>query len=349
MKATGHPVPKRRPTHASAVPAKAAARVLTPPSPGRRPSAESLTPQLSAAPNDRRSYGLLWEAYAKDAYFAEKRERTRNDYLKVRMWLGEAAWTMFPASLTSEEVLALRDKAFAEKGRRFANYVIQVLRLTIEWGRPRGWLRGNPESNPAMSIRLLPRPKGARTVNRAWKDAEVHAFLQHAPPTVRLAFALGLFAGMREGDVVSAEWVSYDGATLEWRSRKNSEPNAIPVSGVLKALLESAWRARRPTHICQNSFGRPWKNQSSLRAAFFRTVNRLQAEGLLGPGTTFHGLRHTVGAFGRNSGASDFHVAAALGDRSIAMAALYGANADRRAGQFKIMSALQEHFSAEPF
>ena len=66
-----------------------------------------------------------------------------------------------------------------------------------------------------------------------------------------------------------------------------------------------------------------------------------------GPGTTFHGLRHTVGAFGRDTGASDFHVAAALGDRSTAMAALYGASADRRSGQFKIMGALQEHFVSE--
>ena len=196
-----------------------------------------------------------------------------------------------------------------------------------------------------MAIRLLVRPKGLPTVNRAWKDAEVRAFLAHAPRQVKLPFALGLFAGMREGDVISAQWVAYDGATLEWRSRKNSEPNLVPVTGVLKQLLDEAWSTRHPIWICLNSLGRPWASQDSLRAGFFFTVRRLQKRGLLGLGSTFHGLRHTVGAFGRDTGTSEFHVAAALGDRSTAMAALYGANADRRSGQFKIMGALQEHFS----
>ena len=47
-------------------------------------------------------------------------------------WLAEEAWAAMPATLTSEQVLALRDKAFRAKGRRFANYVVQVLRLTLE-------------------------------------------------------------------------------------------------------------------------------------------------------------------------------------------------------------------------
>ena len=153
---------------------------------------------------------------------------------------------------------------------------------------------------------------------------------------------------MREGDVFSAQWVSYDGSTLEWRSRKNKEANLVPVTGVLKACLDEAWRSRHPTRICLNSWGRPWKTQDSLRATFYRTVADLRARGLIGPGATFHGLRHTVGAFGRNTGASDFHVAAALGDRTTTMAALYGAAADRRTGQYRIMAALQEHFSMEP-
>jgi hypothetical protein len=33
----------------------------------------------------------------------------------------------------------LRDKAAKAKGRRFGNYVLQVVRLVLEWGKERGW------------------------------------------------------------------------------------------------------------------------------------------------------------------------------------------------------------------
>ena len=112
---------------------------------------------------------------------------------------------------------------------------------------------------------------------------------------------------------------------------------------MLKTFLDTAPRTHE--HICLNSDGNPWKNESSFRSAFSKTVRRLQKEGLIGPGATFHGLRHTVGASGRDDGASDFQVAAALGDRSIAMAALYGAEADRRRGQDNVLGSLQNRFA----
>jgi integrase len=64
---------------------------------------------------------------------------------------------------------------------------------------------------------------------------------------------------------------------------------------------------------------------------------------LVGKGLTFHGLRHTVGAIARGANASDWSLAAALGDRSTAMAQVYGRDADRRAAQRDVMLKVQKH------
>jgi integrase len=194
-----------------------------------------------------------------------------------------------------------------------------------------------------MSVPMPPRSKNRKKVNRRWNDEEVRAYLAHAPEGVKLGLALGLFAGMREGDVVAAAWSGAVGGRLKWKSKKNGEDNDVPITGVLKVLLDAAPQTH--ARICLNSDGNPWASEDSFRSAFFKTVRKLQKLGLIGPGATFHGLRHTVGASGRDDGASDFHVAAALGDRSIAMAALYGAEADRRRGQDKVLGSLQNRFA----
>jgi len=62
-------------------------------------------------------------------------------------------------------------------------------------------------------------------------------------------------------------------------------------------------------------------------------------------GATFHGLCHTVGVNARGEGGSEFRVTAALGDRSTAMAELYGRDADRQSAQSAVLRGVQERFT----
>jgi hypothetical protein len=73
-------------------------------------------------------------------------------------------------------------------------------------------------------------------------------------------------------------------------------------------------------------------------------VRKLTKAGHLQPGCTFHGLRHTVASGARDAGESDYRVAAAIGDRSTAMAAVYGRSADRQGAQGAILEATQKGF-----
>lgn len=93
--------------------------------------------------------------------------------------------------------------------------------------------------------------------------------------------------------------------------------------------------------LALNSYGEPW-SASGLRASFLKRVRALTEAGALQPGCAFHGLRHTIAAFARNDGASDFGVASAIGDRSTAMAAVYGRDADRQGAQLAVLEGVQK-------
>lgn len=284
----------------------------------------------------------LWDAYASrdTPEWTTLKPRTRSDYQKVRDWIGPAANKVMVRTITSQAVLALRDKAFKAKGRRFANYVITVLHIVLGWGKLRNWV----SENAAHGVPSIRRPTGAKKVNRAWTPSEVAAFANAAPTQLLVPFALGLFAAMRQGDALIVTWKAVVGGRLEWIAGKNGQEIDAPITGPLKLVLDEA-RAKRgdAVQIAVNSYGEPW-SQSGFRASFFKLIRKLTAEGKMQPGCTFHGLRHTIGAHASNDGHSDRQVAAAIGDRSPAMAQIYARDADRKSALTSILEAAQKRF-----
>lgn len=286
------------------------------------------------------SYGALWVEYRKSPKWSALKPRTRSDYQAVRDWLGSAADVPL-VTIKSTDLERLRDRAATEKGRRFANYVIQVLRLTMRWGQKRGFCK----ENPAAGLGMLAKPRGEARVNRAWSDDEVRAFMEAAPFHLLVPFALGLYAALRQGDALRLTWTAYDGRSLSWIAGKNDERVCIPVAADFKAILDHAKTARADAlQIAVNSAGAPW-SQSGFRASFFKLVGRLKRAGKLDPGCTFHGLRYTVAAAGREAGMSEYQVAAMIADRSTAMAARYGRDADVGAARETGLGFVQKRFA----
>lgn len=285
----------------------------------------------------------LWSAYASrdTPEWTTLKPRTRSDYQKVRDWIGVGAEKAAVQTITSQKVLQLRDKAFRARGRRFANYVVTVLHIILGWGK----LRGLVETNAAHGVPAIRRPTGARKVNRAWSPEEVAAFAAEASTQLLVPFALGLFAGMRQGDALIVTWSAVTGGRLEWIAGKNGEECEAPITGPLALVLAEAKAQRGAAlQIAVNSRGQPW-SQNGYRASFFKLVRRLTKEGKLKPGCTFHGLRHTIGAHAANQGSSDRQVAAAIGDRSSAMAQIYARDAERKSAQVAILTAAQKRFA----
>lgn len=294
---------------------------------------------VSEAP--RGTYAELWDRYRESPEWRGLKPRTRSDYQAVRDWLGPAAEKAILAKLTAGQVFSLRDKAAKAKGRRFANYVVQVMRLTIEWGRKRDLCK----VNPATDVDLIRKPSGEAHANRAWATDEIEAFTAAAPVQLLVPFALGLFAGMRQGDALKATWSAYDGVSLRWVAGKNGEACLVPCTGPLKAILDRAREKRgAAVQIAVTVNGTPW-TESGFRASFFKLVRKLRAAAAVRPGCTFHGLRHTIATIARDGGESDSRTAAAIGDRSTAMAAIYGRDADRAAAQAAIIEGIQKRFT----
>jgi hypothetical protein len=175
----------------------------------------------------------LWGEYRLSPEWRGLKPRTRSDYQAVRDWLGPAAEKAVLRAITTRQVIGLRDKAFSEKGRRFANYVVQVLRMLFGWGK----LRGHLDSNPAAGVPSIRKPIGAPVVNRPWEADEIAAFALGCPFQILVPFALGLFASMRQGDALIVTRRAYDGGVLRFVAGKNGEAQVIPTTGVLKAIL----------------------------------------------------------------------------------------------------------------
>ena len=291
------------------------------------------------------SLAALWDAYTAKVSpeWTGLRPRTRSDYQKVRDWIGPAAENIHVRAITAEQIARLKDKAAAAKGARFGKYVLQVIRLVLEWGKERGWLT----VNPAMGMKAKRKRRTgekARNVNRPWEPFEIEAFASGCPPQLIVPFVLGL-CNMREGDALTKTWSAYDGLFLRWNANKNGEESTVAIAGVFKRILDEA-RARRgkAVQIAVNAYGQPW-TESGFRASFFKRIRALVAAGAVKPGLTFHGLRSTIGTRSREAGESEFRVAAAIGDRSTAMAELYGRDADRRTAQGEVMGRFHARFA----
>jgi integrase len=287
---------------------------------------ERLDGQRPQAPNPG-TLGALIAAYHRSPEFLELAPRTRADYQKVFDYLrpldGDAL-----LGITSAYVIEVRDAAFQAHRRRFANYVLSVLRLLLKWGAVRDLV----ETNQAATVPKLRRPRGTPQANRAWDPDECDVVLAAASGGLKVGIALGMFAGMREGDVIRAQRSIYDGSWLRWSQGKTGSLVELPVHPQLKTILDAESESR--IHIVAltlvaNQSGRPYSG-NGFRVMFFRLVRKLQVEGKVRPGLTFHGLRHTAGRLLADRGADSRTIAALLGHKTLQMAAHYSEEADRK-------------------
>jgi integrase len=268
------------------------------------------------------SLGALVAAYRSSPEFARLAERTKTDYDRVFNYLG--AMDGLPLAVIDEAaVLKIRDRAFEQHRRRFANYVLQVLSLLLAWGKPRKFVA----ANFAAGIEKIAAPKGAPKANRPWSDTERRIVLDESKGGLRVGIALGMFAAMRLGDVVRFTWAGYDGTAIEWRQGKTGEPIWLPAHRQLREFLDAA--PRTAITVVTSAAGLPRK-QSGFAKSFGELIKRLEAQGRVGPGLTFHGLRHTAGKILGDAGVDARTIAVLLGQKSISMAIHYSEGADRK-------------------
>jgi integrase len=266
--------------------------------------------------------GALIVAYRQSPEFAGKADTTRERYQEVFDYLAGIEDVPL-ASLDSKAFLKIRDKAYHQRKRWFANYVKTVSHLVFAWGMPHGLVGFNPVSG----VRRIPAPKGAPKVNRAWIDNEDQVVLNSATGGLRVGVALGMFAAMRLGDVINITWSAYDGQTIQWRQGKTDNPVWLPAHRELRAILDHT--PRTSLNIVTKQSGEPYSLEGFSKV-FRNLIKRLLDEKSVMPGLTFHGLRHTAAKRLADVGCEPRTIAAVLGHRSLQMALHYSEEVDQR-------------------
>ena len=126
-----------------------------------------------------------------------------------------------------------------------------------------------------------------------------------ASPQVALAFALAIWTGQRQGDLLRLTWTAHDGDKIRLRRSKTGARVVVPVAGALKAMLD-ATRRRSPCILTQRD-GNPWSEEgfrSSWRKAIANT-------GIAG--RTFHDLQGTAVTRLAMAGATEAEIATLTG------------------------------------
>jgi integrase len=248
--------------------------------------------------------------------------RTRRDYQRVFDYLRPIGDTALLA-IDRPLIVRIRDKAADQKGRRFGNYVKQVLSLLFAWASERGLVK----ENIATGIKNIRRSRDAPRANRPWRDDERFAVIDAAPWHLKVPLALGMYAGFREGDALAIEKSAFDGRTLIWRTRKTRQLVTWPVGAALLNILNRAPSHEAPT-LAANSRGETWTSDG-FRASWRKLRVELENSGAISKGLTFHGLRHTVASILAEEGFDSRTIADALGQATEEMARHYSRDADR--------------------
>lgn len=272
------------------------------------------------APAKPGTLGMAIVEYKKHRTFTDLAAHTRKDYQRIFDYLKPIEDTPL-SRFDPPLVVGIRDKA-AERGRRSGNYVKSVLSVVFAWGVERGLL----PTNPAAGVKNIRRPKGQPDANRPWTDAERHAVLDEAPAQMRPALALMAYTGLGPGDVLKLPRTFYKDGAIATRRSKTNEPVFWPAPAQLRAVLETAPKHDAIT-LCANSAGKPW-TESGFRASWRTYRTKLRKAGVIGPGLTLYGLRHTVAVILREAGVDERGIADALGQRTIEMARHYAKGAD---------------------
>ena len=192
-----------------------------------------------------------------------------------------------------------------------------------------GWI----EADPSRDVRA---PRGEVTPHRQWTDAEIEAYRARWPVETpeRQAMEAIYWTAAACVDAVRLGWQMVDGdGWLAFSRQKTGEVATVPIDTLPRwaapmegdrAAFHAAIRRDRMLWIVTRN-GRP----RSVKALSQMVARAARLAGL--DGCTAHGLRKARAAAIAAAGGTPSQIGAWLGDTSLAMAAHYTRQADRKA------------------
>lgn len=253
-----------------------------------------------------KTFSALIASYIRSQRYRKLAPRTGRDYDKVLVWAKAKLGPLPVANMQRKDVIRARD-ANAETVR-FANYIVQVLRILMEHAIDMGWR----QDNPAKGVSLL---KADTAPREAWPSDKIAAFRSAADGRALLIFELCLGTGQRIGDVLKMRWSDIDGDGIKVTQGKTGAVLWVPFTPQLREVLASTQKLG--VTICAWGRGKPTSYRGA--ADMVMTVRRqIGAEAY-----DLHGLRYSAAAELAALGCSDELIMAVTGHATSAMVKKY--------------------------
>ncbi|WP_417816565.1 tyrosine-type recombinase/integrase [Tritonibacter scottomollicae] len=265
------------------------------------------------APPTGKTFTALVTSYVKSQRYRKLAVRTAQDYDKVLAWVGSKLGPLPVDAMRRKDVIRARD---ANSGKvRFANYIVQVLRILMEHAIDLGWR----DDNPAKGVSLL---KSESKPREPWPLDMIDKFRETDDDRARLVFELCLGTGQRIGDVLKMRWSDIEGDGINVKQGKTGAALWVPFTSQLRTVL--ATTPKIGVTICAWGRGKPLTYRSAHEAVM-RVRKSIGAEQF-----DLHGLRYAAAAELAALGCDDDLIAAVTGHTTKAMIAKYAGSARQK-------------------
>lgn len=257
--------------------------------------------------------GALLSAYRRSPAWKALAATTQETYTVYLREL-EALAAAPAIELRKRDLITLRDAIASSRGPGAATGFVRAAKAMLGWATESDHL----EVNPAAGLRPL---KGGHLT--AWTEDDYTRALEVLAEPYRRIVILAAHTGQRRGDLCRMPWSAYDGRRIRLVQQKTGQPVRVPVHKDLQAEL-ARWREDTPGLLILT----PPRADSWQPEHMSREMKRvLTAAGL--PGLNVHGLRKLAANRMAEAGCTPHELSAVLGWQTLAMAALYTADANR--------------------
>lgn len=262
-----------------------------------------------------RTFNALVANYVRSQRYRKLAPRTGRDYDKVLEWVKQKIGTLSVEKMQRKDVIRARDAN--SDTVRFANYIVQVLRILFEHAHDIGWINGNP----AKGVSLI---KADTEPREPWPSEIIEAFRRIATDEALLIFELCLGTGQRIGDVLKMRWTDIAGDGINVVQNKTKARLWVPFTPKLREILARTPRRSLTIIAPIRGVSRP----VSYRAASQR-IAKVRAK-IGAEKYDIHGLRYSAASELAAAGCSDDLIAAVTGHTSREMVRKYAGSARQR-------------------
>lgn len=247
---------------------------------------------------------------------------TRDDYLAAFEYLRED-FDVLLKDVRQVDLYDTRDKCANAKWPRFADKMIRALSSMFKQAVKRGKMDFNPCLGMDRAHEADP------NANREWEPDELASVGSKAPMEVLIPVMLARYAGLRGQTLVSVNRKQFKphpltGQAVRYVARKNRRIVNMPVLPELQEFMAGIKVQRADGLIAVRDDGTEWASEKEMQTRVSHWLRDQERNGLIGAGTTLHGLRVSYAAWWKRfGGANNAEIADLLGDKSERMGAHY--------------------------